>query len=57
VITPYFGKNLLAAFIMTGNRGAPGLAAPLFNDADEVIADLSPLFPSPETLKARRAAH
>jgi hypothetical protein len=46
--------DYLSAVILTGNRGAPGLAAPIFNDADEVIADLSEVIPSPDVLAARK---
>lgn len=53
VVTPLITSGLVAARIKTGNLGDPGLAAPLFNDADAVIAALSPMIPSPETLKAR----
>jgi hypothetical protein len=56
VIMPLFTRDLLAAFIMTGNRGAPGLPDVLFNDAEEVIADMSPIIPDPVALKARKAA-
>ena len=55
VIMPVFTREILAAWIMTGNSGDPGLPAALFNNADEVIADLSPIIPDPVALKARRA--
>ncbi|MEG3180285.1 hypothetical protein [Sphingomonas sp. LT1P40] len=47
-------QYVFAAFI-TGNKGEPGLSAPIFADADEVIAALSPVIPSPETIKAEAA--
>ncbi len=53
---PVFTREILAAWILTGNSGDPGLPATLFNNADEVIADLSPIIPDPVLLKARRAA-
>ena len=56
VITPLFVSGLVGAMIQTGNRGDAGMPEPLFNDAAEVIAELSPVFPDPETLKARKAA-
>jgi len=46
-----------SAVVLTGNRGDPGLDAPIFNDADAVIADLSAIIPSPEALAARSAKH
>jgi len=55
VIAPIFQENSVAAGFLTGNRGAPGLPDALFNDANTVIADMSPLFPDSATLKARRA--
>lgn len=54
-MVPIVTDSAFAAAILTGNRGEPGLADPLFNDAATVIADLSPAIPDPETLKARRA--
>ncbi|MBO9623445.1 MAG: hypothetical protein J7500_12110 [Sphingomonas sp.] len=56
VITPLIASGVIGAMIHTGNRGDAGMSEPLFNDAAEVIAELSPLFPDPETLKARKAA-
>ncbi|MET0310333.1 MAG: hypothetical protein ABW023_16630 [Sphingomonas sp.] len=59
VIMPSLVGGTLIANFRTGNRGEPGLPDVLFNDADEVIADLSKIIPDPETLKAlqaRRAA-
>jgi hypothetical protein len=49
--------DYVSAVILTGNRGDPGLAAPIFNDADAVIADLSTIIPSPEVLTARKDKH
>lgn len=54
VFMPVFTQNLAAAMIRTGNRGEKGLPAELFIPADDVIASLTPLFPSPEALQARR---
>lgn len=56
VIAPLFTGNILAARVLTGNRGEPGLPPALFNDADQVVAALSPIIPSPDALKARKAA-
>jgi hypothetical protein len=55
VIMPLFTGGFVSAGFKTGNRGEPGMTPALFNDADEVIADLSPLIPDPETLKAIKA--
>jgi hypothetical protein len=49
--------DYVSAVILTGNRGDPGLAAPIFNDADAVIADLSTIIPSPDVLAARKDKH
>lgn len=56
IITALPAGNYLGALVLTGNRGEPGLPAALYNDADQVITDLSPIIPSPDMLKARRAA-
>ncbi len=48
VILPVL-NGVYAARILTGNRGEPGLPPALFNDADAVIAALSPIIPSPDT--------
>ncbi|WP_447724248.1 hypothetical protein [Sphingomonas koreensis] len=53
---PIAGERLIFAAFITGNKGDPGLAEPLFADAEEVIAALSPVIPSPETIKAEAAA-
>lgn len=53
VIYPIITEKVAAAGFLTGNAGDPGLPATLFNDADEVIADLSLTMPSPDTLAAR----
>jgi hypothetical protein len=55
VFRPVVQGNILAANIVTGNAGDPGLPETLFNDADEVIAAFSPIIPSPEDLKARHS--
>ena len=52
---PLFAGGYVSAGFKTGNRGEAGMTPALFNDADEVIADLSPLIPDPETLKAIKA--
>lgn len=51
---PVLGEGLVAMRFITGNPGDPGMAPELFHDADAVIAALSPVIPSPETLKARK---
>lgn len=56
IITPIVQNGLIAALFITGDRGAPGLPEGMFNDAETVIADLSPVIPAPETLEARRKA-
>jgi hypothetical protein len=55
VIMPQAAGGYVSAAFKTGNRGEPGMAPALFNDADEVIANLSALIPDPETLKAIKA--
>lgn len=42
------------AMVQFGNADDPAIAAPLWLDADSVIAQLSPLIPSPETLAQRK---
>jgi hypothetical protein len=56
VMFPILQGGFVAAGIVTGNRGEPGLADALFNDAETVIADLTPIIPDPEVVKARHAA-
>ncbi|ODU17155.1 MAG: hypothetical protein ABS87_15080 [Sphingomonas sp. SCN 67-18] len=56
VIMPVITERVIAAGILTGKRGDPGLPAALFNDAAAVIAELRQILPDPEALKARRAA-
>lgn len=46
---------VFAAFV-TGNKNEPGLRDPLYADAEEVIAALSPVIPSPETIQAEQRA-
>lgn len=53
-VTPILSQNIVGARIATGKKGAPGFAEPMFNNADEVIADLSQVIPSPETLRLRK---
>lgn len=57
VMIPIPVQDYLAAGFLTGNRGDPGLDPPLFNDAEQVIAELSEIIPSPEMIRARRAGH
>jgi hypothetical protein len=52
---PGWADNVFFGSAVFGNRGDPGLPDLLFNDADQVIAALSPIIPSPETIKARTA--
>lgn len=54
VIRLIIQEGIIAARISTGKRGDPGLAEPLFNDADAVVADLRAIIPDPATLKVRR---
>ena len=56
VIMPIVTEKYVAASFKTGNRGDAGLPDAMFNDANEVIADMSALFPDEAALKARRAA-
>ncbi|WP_423602330.1 hypothetical protein [Sphingomonas sp. MS122] len=49
------GSMVIAAFV-TGNKGEPGLKEPMFAEAEEVIAALSPVIPSPEAIKAEQRA-
>lgn len=56
VLIPIFADRVSYAAFITGNKGEPGLAAPIFVDADEAIAALSPVIPSPETIRAEAAA-
>lgn len=55
VFMPIFSDKLAAASFRTGRRGQPGFPSDLFLAADDVIAKLSPVFPDPATLSARRA--
>lgn len=56
VVLPVIAQSVFAAQVKTGNPNDPGLGEPIFNDAETVIADLSPLIPDPAALKARQAA-
>ncbi len=56
IITPLFAGSNFVALVLTGNHGDPGISDALYNDADQVIADLSPIIPSPDMLRARREA-
>lgn len=51
---PIVGDRIVIAAFITGNKGEPGLSDPIFADAEEVIAALSPVIPSPETIKAEQ---
>lgn len=53
---PMFGDRIAFAAFITGNKGDPGLSDPFFADAGEVIAALSPVIPSPETIRAEARA-
>ncbi len=56
VMLPIITDNLAYAAFITGNKGDPGLAAPIFVDAEEAIASLSLVIPSPEAIRAEQAA-
>jgi hypothetical protein len=56
VFQPIIGDKIIAGSFRSGNKGQPGFSPDLFIDANDAIAKLSPLIPSPETLKARQAA-
>lgn len=53
---PMFADRIAYAAFITGNKGDPGLSEPMFADAEEVIAALSPVIPSPETIRAEAKA-
>lgn len=53
VFQPVFAESVIAASFRTGNAGDKGFGPDLFLPANEVIAGLRPMFPDPETLKAR----
>lgn len=53
---PIVGDRLVLAAFITGNKGDPGLSDPMFADAEQVIAALSPVIPSPETIRAEQKA-
>lgn len=55
VFQPIIADKIVAGSFRSGNRGQPGFSPDLFIDAREAIAKLSPLIPSPETLKARQS--
>lgn len=55
VFTPVISGNIVAAAFRTGNRGDKGFPDDLFIPANEVVAKLSPVFPDPIELKARKA--
>lgn len=56
VIMPLFSGGYMTAGFLTGNRGDAGMPEAVFNDADQVIAELKPLLPDPVTLKTIEAA-
>lgn len=56
VMMPMATDRFIFATFLTGNKGDPGLREPMFADAEEVIAALSPVIPSPEMIKAEAAA-
>ena len=53
VFNPIITNNLFGAGFRTGNRGEEGLPDELFIDAGDVIAKLTPVFPTPEELQRR----
>lgn len=52
VLRPTVGRDVVAMAFLTGNKGDPGFAAPIFIEADEAIKALSAVIPSPETIAA-----
>jgi hypothetical protein len=54
VLRPIVTESFIGMAFMTGNKGEPGFAEPLFLDADQSIKALSPLIPSPETIEAEK---
>jgi hypothetical protein len=56
VFQPIIADRIVAGSFRTGNRGQAGFSPDLFIDAKDAIAKLSPIIPSPETLKARQSA-
>ena len=56
VFTPLLSGNIAAGAFRTGNRGDKGFPGDLFISADDAIADLTQVFPSPATLDARARA-
>ena len=54
VFMPVVTDRFAAALVRTGNGGEKGFPADLFIPAEEAIAKLSPIIPSPATLQARR---
>lgn len=55
-LVPMAADRLVFAAFITGNKGDAGLKDPLFAEAEEVIAALSPVIPSPEAIKAEQRA-
>jgi hypothetical protein len=55
VFMPIISTGIAGASFRTGNRGEKGFPEDLFITADDAIAKLSPLFPTPAEIKAKRA--
>lgn len=56
VFAPVVTDNIVAASFRTGNRGQKGFADDLFIDANDVIAKLGPLIPTPARVKQLQAS-
>ncbi len=54
-LQPILSERIFAGRIVIGKRGEPGLSDAVFHDAEDVIRELSPIIPDPETLKLRQA--
>lgn len=55
ILTVPYRNDYGSVLVRTGNAGEDGMPATLVNNAEAVIASLSPVIPDPVTLKARRA--
>lgn len=53
VFSPIISEKIFAAGFRSGNRGQKGFSDDVFIPAADVIAQLSPIIPDPETLKAK----
>ena len=56
VFAPIVTDDIIAASFRTGNRGQKGFADDLFIDANDAIAKLEPLIPTPARLKQLQAS-